>query len=201
MRAVIIGNGNLLDSEFIRLKINDDDFIICADGGYNRAVQMGIRVDVIIGDLDSIADFDNEIEVIKYPAKKDFTDGELCIDYAIKKGFDEILLLCMSSSRIDHTINNIFMMSKCKKAMMADEKNEIYILNDNLKITNKKGKILSIIPIKNDLEGITTNGLEYPLKNETLFFGECRGNSNIINDDLCTISIKKGIGIVVVTFE
>ncbi len=201
MRAVIIGNGNLLDSEFIRSKINGDDFIICADGGYNKAVQMGIRANVIIGDLDSITDFDNDIEVIKYPAKKDFTDGELCIDFALQKGFDEILFLCMSSSRLDHTINNIFMMSKCKKAMMADEENEIYILNDNLEITNKKGKILSIIPIENDLEGITTKGLEYPLKNETLFFGACRGNSNIINDDLCTISIKKGIGIVVVTSE
>ena len=37
MRAVIIGNGDIKDYQYIKSKINDDDFIICADGGYNHA--------------------------------------------------------------------------------------------------------------------------------------------------------------------
>ncbi len=198
MRAVIIGNGNISDIDAIRLKIKDDDYIICADGGYNIAKRMGIKPDVLIGDLDSITDYNNDIKTIKYPSKKDFTDGELCLDYAIEKGYDDILLLCMTSTRLDHTINNILMLSRCKSAVIADEKNEIYILKDVLNIKNKKGKTLSILPIKGNLEGITTEGLMYSLNNETLYFGECRGNSNEISDDFCKITVKKGMGIVVI---
>lgn len=199
MRAVIIGNGNISDIDAIRLKIKNDDYIICADGGYNIAKHMGVKIDVLIGDLDSIREFDNDVKTIKYPSKKDFTDGELCLDYAIEKGFDDILLLCMTSTRLDHTINNILMLSRCKSAVISDEKNEIYILKDVLKIQNKKGKTLSILPIKGDLEGITTEGLMYPLCNETLYFGKCRGNSNVILDNTLKITVKKGMGIVVIT--
>ena len=53
MRAVIIGNGDIKDYQYIKSKINDNDFIICADGGYNHAEKMGIVPDVLIGDFDS----------------------------------------------------------------------------------------------------------------------------------------------------
>ena len=44
MRAVIIGNGDIKDYQYIKSKINDNDFIICADGGYNHAKKMGIVI-------------------------------------------------------------------------------------------------------------------------------------------------------------
>ena len=49
-----------------------------------------------------------------------------------------------------------------------------------------------------DLEGITTQGLEYPLHDETLFFGESRGNSNVVTDDTCIIEVRSGMGIVII---
>ena len=57
MRAVIIGNGDIKDYQYIKSKINDNDFIICADGGYNHAEKMGIVPDVLIGDFDSAKNF------------------------------------------------------------------------------------------------------------------------------------------------
>ena len=54
MRAVIIGNGDIKDYQYIKSKINDNDFIICADGGYNHAEKMGIVPDVLIGDGASV---------------------------------------------------------------------------------------------------------------------------------------------------
>ena len=47
MRAVIIGNGDIKDYQYIKSKINDNDFIICTDGGYNHAEKMGIVPDVL----------------------------------------------------------------------------------------------------------------------------------------------------------
>ena len=58
MRTVIIGNGNIKDYEYIKGKIRDTDFIICADGGYNHAQKMGITPDVLLGDFDSASGFE-----------------------------------------------------------------------------------------------------------------------------------------------
>lgn len=82
MRAVIIGNGDIKDYQYIKSKINDDDFIICADGGYNHAEKMGIVSDVLIGDFDSAKNFEKVKDRIEYPKRKDFTDGELAVSYA-----------------------------------------------------------------------------------------------------------------------
>ena len=126
MRAVIIGNGDIKDYQYIKSKINDNDFIICADGGYNHAEKMGIVPDVLI-----------------------------------------------------------------------DDNNEIYLLKDKLSLNGKKGQTLSIIPIKNNAVGITTDGLEYPLNDETLYFGSSRGISNIMLADKCNITIKSGMALVI----
>ena len=53
MRAVIIGNGDIHNYEYIKSKLNDDDFIICADGGIRHTQHLGIKADVAVGDFDS----------------------------------------------------------------------------------------------------------------------------------------------------
>lgn len=198
MRGVIIASGKIRDYEYISSFISEEDFIICADGGYNHAKNMNIKPDILIGDMDSVTDFMHDVEVLKYPTDKDFTDGELCIKYAKEKGIDELLLVGMTSERLDHTINNILMITSFPKAKIVDENNEIYILKDNLTIIGKKGKTLSIIPVSGDLEGISTKGLLYSLNKENLLFASCKGNSNVITDDECEITAQKGMAIVIV---
>ena len=138
-----------------------------------------------------------EFSALTSPCDKDFTDGELCVKYAKEQGIDEIILLAMTSERLDHTLSNIMMMSEFANSKIVDEANEIYFLRDRLTIENKKGKTLSIIPVNGDMKGITTQGLLYPLHNETLYFGECRGNSNVITEDKCEIRVQKGMGLAV----
>lgn len=198
MRAVIIGNGSITDYDYIRSVISDKDFIICADGGINHAVKMGLYADVLIGDFDSSDDKTAAAKAIQYPTRKDFTDGELCMEYAIDNGYDEILLIGMTGTRLDHTINNILLLLRCKNSCLINEHNKIYPITDSLQIDNQNGKTLSIIPLFSDLEGIVTDGLEYPLNNETLCFGQARGNSNVIISDTCKITVKKGMGIVII---
>ena len=197
MRGSIIGSGNIKDYDYIRSLLKEDDCIICADGGYNHAKKMELTPQVVIGDMDSITDFCGDVEVIKYPCDKDFTDGELCVKYAKEHGVDELILIGMTSERLDHTLSNIMMLSAFCNAKIVDEANEIYFLRNRLTVENKKGKTLSIIPINGDMEGITTEGLLYPLNNETLYFGECRGNSNVITEDKCEIRVQKGMGLAV----
>ncbi len=196
MRSVIIGNGAIKKYELIRTYFSEDDFIICADGGIRHAKAMGIVPDILIGDFDSSDPGESEVKRIEYPTRKDFTDSEICIKYALEKGYDEILFIGMSGTRADHTLTNMLLLSKCPKAYMVDDDNEIYYLKDKITIENKKGKTLSIIPVKGDMCGITTAGLDYPLNDETLYFGESRGNSNVVIENVCEITVKNGEGLV-----
>ena len=195
MRAVIIGNGDISDYAYIKTKLFDDDYFICADGGSRHIEKLGICADVAIGDFDSSTESD-DVKSYVYPSEKDFTDGELAVTYAIENGYDEILLIGMTGSRLDHTFTNIFQLFKGEKISLLDDKNEIFALKDTLVINNKKGSTLSVVPVFSDLLGVSSEGLYYPMHNETLYFGKGRGNSNIITDDVCTISVKEGMGLV-----
>lgn len=197
MRAVIIGNGDIKNYDYIKSKIRLEDYIICADGGYNHAAKMGITPNVLIGDFDSAKDFEEIEDRIQYPTRKDFTDGELAVDYAVEHGYEDIVLIAMTGDRADHTIADILLLSKCPNGVLIDDNNEIYLLRDSIEIEGRKGQIISIIPIGGNAEGIITQGLEYPLNNETLYFADTRGISNVMTENKCTISLKKGMALII----
>lgn len=197
MRAVIIGNGDIKNYAYIKSKLRGDDFIICADGGYNHAKEMNVTPDVLLGDFDSAQGFSEIEDRIEYPARKDYTDGELAVMYAAEHGYDDILLLGMSGDRFDHTLTDIFLLMKCKNGVLIDDNNEIYLLRDRLSLKGQKGQTISIIPVNGDAVGLSTKGLEYPLCNETLHFGEGRGVSNVMTEDKCEITIQSGTALVI----
>ena len=198
MKALIIGSGTF--SRKSLLFAGENTFVICADGGFDSALKNGITPDIVLGDMDSVV---SEVpkESIVFPVEKDETDSEIAIDYALKKGFSELILAGFTGTRLDHTLNNILILKRIYDAgasgVIVDDNNEIYYLRDTLKIKGEKGGILSIIPVFGDLLGVTTKNLKYPLFDETLFFGEGRGVSNVFLDTECVISVKSGEGIVI----
>ena len=196
-RCVIISSSPKIEISFLRDEVLSDDFIICADGGYNHAEKMGIVPDVLVGDFDSAKNFEKVKDRIEYPKRKDFTDGELAVSYAVDNGYEDIVLIAMTGDRFDHSIADILLLEKCKNGVLIDDNNEIYLLKDKLSLNGKTGQTLSIIPIKDNAVGITTDGLEYPLNDETLYFGSSRGISNIMLADKCNITIKSGMALVI----
>lgn len=201
MRAVIIGNGSMYDYEYIAGKLRKGDYIVCADGGYHHAKKLNVRPDVLIGDLDSLGENDYDGEVINLPVRKDFTDSEICVKYVVLKDFEEILMLGFTGTRYDHSLTNILLLKQIsdagKSARIVDEHNEILWCEDENIIYGKKGDIVSIIPVGGDLLGVSTDGLEYPLENEDLYFAQSRGVSNVMISNKCTITKRAGSGVVI----
>lgn len=197
MRAVIIGNGEIKDYDYIRSKLRDDDYIICADGGLKHLDMLKIKADIALGDFDS-SEINDEIKSVAYPVDKDLTDGEIALNFALEKDFSQILMIAMTGTRLDHTLTNIMMLARDSKICLIDDKNEIYAVRDSLSLFRKKGKTLSIIPVFKNLTGVYSKGLKYTLNNDMLMFGTSRGNSNVIIDDKCSITVGDGIGIVIV---
>jgi len=208
-RAVIISNGKMKNKKFYRNLIKRSDFIICVDGGSKHARSLNLIPDVIIGDLDSLNKNDYRYflnkgsEVEKYHPIKDKTDMQMGIEYAMERGFKDILLLCVFGDRLDHVLANIFLLLKIiKKGMnvkIIDEFNEIILIQKSGKIEGKIGDTISLIPLTPLVTGITTNGLKYRLKNGRLRIDDTLGISNILTKKTAKIKIDKGKLLVIKT--
>ena len=201
MVALIIGNGDVSDE--IITELPENPYVICADGGVRHVKKLGLKPDIIIGDMDSAEIESVETATIRYPVRKDFTDGEITVDYALEKGFDDIIMIGFTGTRLDHTLTNIFLLEKISKAkkrgVIVDKHNKIYYAERENVISGSKGEIISIIPVSGDVLGITTEGLDYPLRDEKLEFGKSRGVSNVMTDDVCRITIKSGKALIMKT--
>ncbi len=207
MKCIIIANGFIKDYERLGELIRQSDMLVCADGGARHFRKMNIPPDIIIGDLDSIDQNDrcfledSGVEIIKYPRKKDMSDTQLAVEWAIENKADDITLTGTTGNRLDHTLANIFLLKtiseKGVSCKMIDDYNEIYLVSDNIRLKGCPGDLLSIIPITEKAQGITLKGLEYPLYNAEISMGSSIGISNCFTGYEAIISIKKGILLII----
>ncbi len=210
MRILIIGNGNI-DNNAIQDILKPSDVIICCDGGSKYLFNEGILPHYIIGDLDSsvpqIIQFFETKNVVfkKFDAKKDETDMELCIDFALGLNPDEIIILGGIGTRLDHSLANINLLIKAEdkniKATIIDSKNTVNITKNEFKIQGKKGDLVSLMPISSIVEGVSTKGLEYPLNNATMHIGKSLGISNVMLEDCASVSVKNGYLLIIKSID
>jgi thiamine pyrophosphokinase len=182
------------------------DLIIAADRGASHLQKMGYLPHIIIGDMDSIdtgtLEFFKEkgVRIYSHPVKKNQTDTELCITYAMEQKADHITFLAATGTRLDHTLANIFLLEKLAAAgirsRILDAQNELFLVKDRLELTGKPKDLISLIPVSQKVEGVTLQGVAYPLRDYTLFMGSTRGISNYLTDKKAVITIRSGILIV-----
>jgi thiamine pyrophosphokinase len=203
-KIIIVSGGRLVDPVFFQKKIAgmENHLVICCDGGARNFQYLGIKPDVIIGDMDSIdpaqlASYsDQGIKIIKYSANKDFTDTELALDYALDLNPDAIFIWGALGGRVDHTLANVFLLCKGQEkginTYLIDEYGEAFVLDKKAVFINEAGKTVSLLALSPRVTGITLKGFLYSLEKSTLKMGETRGVSNIINEDRASISVRSG---------
>lgn len=208
MRAVIIANGELTQpGAHTGMPLRPGDLLIAADGGARHCLALGLRPDVVIGDMDSLDDSDlsalqaQGAQAIRYPTRKDDTDLELALKYADQQGADEILIIAGLGARWDQTLANILLPARYPHLhiSLVDGAQEIHFLHEGLlHLTGKPGDTVSLIPLGNDAQGVSTQGLEYPLHKERLLFGSSRGVSNVLLGERAQVSLEQGLLLCVV---
>jgi thiamine pyrophosphokinase len=203
-KIIIVSGGGSVNSAFFNEKIREMGrcLTICCDGGARHFQNLGIKPDVIIGDMDSIdpaqlASFNSdERKIIKYPVNKNYTDTELALDYALDLKPEKILIWCALGGRIDHTLANIFLLYRARKkgieTSLIDEYCEAFVINKETSFINEEGKTVSLLALTPRTTGITLSGFAYPLEKGSLKMGESRGISNVINNTCAGIKIEKG---------
>jgi thiamine pyrophosphokinase len=182
--------------------IRAGDLLIAADGGAKVAGKLGFKPQVLIGDLDSLPQREVKrleaagTRVIRYPVEKDETDLELALDFALGEGAGEILILAPFGGRLDQTLGNMSLLNRDDlrgiHVRMDDGKDELVLIHSKASIKGAAGDIVSLIPFGGQAGGVTTHGLEYPLKLETLYPHKTRGISNRMIGESAGVSLETG---------
>jgi thiamine pyrophosphokinase len=200
--ATIFVNGEMEKSEKILELVSSSELIVAVDGGLAHVGQLGLIPHIIIGDLDSVDKQDiphyEELGVIirQFPQEKDETDLELAIQYVIESGFNRILLLGATGGRIDHFLGNLYLCSNPRfkeiDIKIITNNSEMFFCKKNQEITGEPGDLISLIPISEQVCGVSTQGLKYPLVNEELTRWKSRGISNVMLDKNAEVNFQSG---------
>lgn len=178
--------------------IENADFIIACDKGYEYAKFQNIVPDLIIGDFDSFSgNLPNEIKKITLPCEKDETDTMAAIDYAINHGFSKIILFCALGGRLDHLLGNLQSAAYAAKnglsVKISDENNEIFVFsNSEILLSKRENFSVSVISMTDKCENVSILGGKYTLKNAVLTNTSTLGISNEWVGDI-TVSVGNGI--------
>jgi thiamine pyrophosphokinase len=202
-RAVIFTNGELQDSQAVCAMLQSSDFLIAVDGGAYHLQKSGLRPAVVIGDMDSLADplrgelIRSGVRFLQYPVDKNETDLELALEFAVQEGFTSILVIAPFGGRLDQTLVNLFLLTmpllrQCD-VHLFDGLDEAFLIPSQVEIQGKPGEIISLLPLGEEVTGVLTEGLKYPLNHETLYPYHSRGVSNVFLGTQARVSIDKGL--------
>ena len=177
-------------------------FVIAADGGVDRALALGLRVDLAIGDFDSVsaaglaAAEAEGARVDRHPTAKDATDLELALDAAIALGPARIVVVGSGGGRLDHLLGSVLLLADERYAAAEIDaylgEARVAVVRGSRTLAGAPGDLLSLLPVHGAAEGVTTEGLEYPLRDETLPPGTSRGISNVFSASEARITVERG---------
>ncbi|CDC60494.1 thiamine pyrophosphokinase [Clostridium sp. CAG:448] len=197
MRAFIYAGGSIL-ADNITEHPKGDDLCIAADAGYRNAQELGERVNILIGDFDSLGTIpEGDMEVLQVPAEKDLTDTQIAVETALARGADEIILIGGLGSRMDHSLSTLAILEDLRErhvhAHINNGYNRVHYLNASSTLILRSGfRYLSVLAIDEKIKGLSIDGCKYPLKRATLNRRLQYAISNEITGNCAMISLRRG---------
>jgi thiamine pyrophosphokinase len=200
--VVVVAGGGTLRPD-VASRVSAGARVLAADGGVAVALALGLRVDAVIGDLDSALSSDVEeavasgARVERHSRDKDATDLELALDAALALDPEEILVLADDGGRLDHTLSALLLLAAPR---YADHRLDaqvglalVHVVRDERELLGEPGEIVSLLAVHGPAEGVRTDGLAYALAGETLLPGSSRGVSNVFLGESARVSLERGV--------
>ena len=177
--------------------------IVAADGGLDRARALGLEVDVVVGDLDSVtpdaltAAESSGARIVRHPQAKDATDLELALDEAVALGASRVLVVASAEGRLDHLLSSLLLLTAERYARLELDALAgdalVHVVRGERRLEGSAGEVLTLVPVGGPATGVTTEGLEYPLAGETLEPGTTRGVSNVFIGTDARVAVASGV--------
>ena len=215
IRALVLADGNSATREALGRAwpgwCDDVQLVVAADGGARLAGPLGVSIDRWVGDADSIDPQALEqlrragVAISLQPRDKDASDTELAILDALAAGAIDVTVIgALGGSRLDHALANIGLLSlpglASIPARLLDPHARVSLIRApdpsgqpvRVELRGRPGDIVSLLTMGGDVEGVTTENLRYPLRDEPLPAGPARGLSNVRRSEVAAVTVRRG---------
>ena len=206
--TVVLAGGDPVDPADHSL-VPTGAFVVAADSGLDSALVLGIHVDLVVGDMDSVSAVALRqaeaagTRIERHPADKDATDLELALDAALEAGAEEIIILGGHGGRLDHLLGNALLLASPRYAA-PNIKWQIGSATvtpcrpgRTAHIAGAPGDQVSLLPIGGPATTVVTTGLTWPLTAEDLLLGSTRGISNEMAGPTATVELGSGVLLII----
>jgi thiamine pyrophosphokinase len=200
--VLVLAGGDLVDAS-LRAQLPAADSVIAADSGLEQAARLGLAVDYVVGDFDSVdpaALLDAEragATIERHPAAKDHTDLELALLVAQRLGATRVVIVGGAGGRIDHELANLLLLGAPAYESLHLEAigagGRIVAVHDRIALEGAPGDLVTLLAVGQPARGVRTEGLLYPLQGETLEPGSTRGVSNVFVESSATVELTSGV--------
>ncbi|MCA1784231.1 MAG: thiamine diphosphokinase, partial [Intrasporangiaceae bacterium] len=183
VEVIVLAGGDTVDGS-IRHLLPNNATVIAADSGLALAPILGLTVDLIIGDLDSVdpdqlaAARTAGADVERHPVDKDRTDLALALDGAMTRSPARITVVGGHGGRLDHLLANAALFAA---ASYADTRIVARMGHATLTVvrggrpatglSGTSGELVSLLPVHGAASGVTTDGLRFALDGDDLAAG------------------------------
>jgi thiamine pyrophosphokinase len=200
--VVVVAGGDPVTTDVLEA-LPPDAMVVAADSGVDHALALGLRIDVAIGDFDSVSDEGLEAAgaqgatVERHPEAKDAIDLELALDTAVELGAERVVVVGGGGGRLDHHLANLLLLAHEKYAGVVVEARtgaaRVHVVRDRVEIVGRADRLVSLLPVHGAARGVRTEGLVYPLHGDELLAGTSRGVSNRFVGGRATVTVDEGV--------
>lgn len=196
MHALVFANGEPPSAALVEELRQSADLVVAADGGAEKALAYGVRVDAVVGDLDSVGP--NLMSLLpesafhRVPAA-DRTDLEKAVEFCIDHGAGSVDIVSAGGGRADHALANLSLLTGFRgrtRVRLIDDLFEIRLVEGEETVRAPVGTVVSLVAL-GTCTGVTTRGLRWDLADATLTFGT-RGVHNEVSAPLATVAVREG---------
>ncbi len=200
-RCVIVGGAGIAGYDRINRTLREDDFGIYCDSGLRHLPHLRLNPGLIVGDFDSHprprSGPESKAETIVLPREKDDTDTVYAVKEALRRGYEDFLLIGAAGARLDHTLGNISLLlyldTLGKKACLLDDYSEMVIVSRDPAEIPDTFPYFSLLNISGTARGITITGAKYPLSGAEITCDYQYGISNeVLPGQTARVSVREG---------
>jgi len=194
--ALIVGNGMAPPASLLQQEVARCDLFVAADGGGNSCMALGFEPDVVVGDMDSFWQTEYPFIPVVKDDDQETNDLEKALWYVLREGAERVTVLGATGARLDHTLKNLSVMvqfrDRFSQLTFRDGMGWIQLLPRDFVAEVAADTAISLFPLSGRVEGITTDGLAYPLRGESLENGVRDGSSNRATSGTIRITHQTG---------
>ncbi len=196
-RCVIVGGADIYNYEYIKHCLQNDDFFVFCDSGLKHLEPLQVKPNLIVGDFDSHDNPHLDVETIVLPCEKDDTDTVFAMKEALKRGYEEFLLIGVIGARLDHTLGNVsillYLDALGKNGKIIDDYSEMEIVSKEPVYIEDSYAFFSLLNITGTAKDITIENAKYPLNNAEITCEFQYGISNeVLSGKIAKITIGEG---------